>query len=181
MSGSKTAVARASEQQTSSDRWTLTSNLEDLYNNGEGSLYTNLPAANLPSAGSAPDLNTQIKEGVKFFGYGRGSHTDRLGTQGQKEEGEIRVGGMLSGEKQATQTGDISDLGGFNTFRAPRSVDSDFGKDLIATRDKSWFTKNVTEGSKNKYGNKLGKESGRGSSSRGRTDSGSASGKQSAY
>lgn len=180
MSKNNTGTARSSEQQTTKDRWTLTNNLETLYSNGDGSIYTVEPAANVPGGSKAPKLNEQITNGVKFFGYGRGAHTKRLGEQGMKEEGEIRVGGMLSGEKQATQTGDITHLGGFNTFRAPRSAKSDFGEDLLATRDKSWFTKNVTEGSKNKYGNKLagmvGNLGNRGGSSRGRTDSGAASG-----
>ena len=178
MASNKAALARASEQQNSKDRWTLKDNLESLYALGEGSLYTSENAPNVPTSSKAPPLNKQIESGVKFFGYGRGTNLKRLGTQGMKEEGEIRVGGMLSTENQPTKTGDIAKLGGFNTYRAPRSAESDYGKNLLKTRDSSWFTKGVTDGSKAKYGYDTMKDAsgGRGGSTRGRTDSGKASG-----
>ena len=143
-----TDQARSATQQTGSHRWTLEANLNKLYKNGEGSVYTGRMAPNVPTSSKAPPLNKQISEGVKFFGYGRGNVSTRLGTQGQKDLGTMAAGGGAEG---GFRQGDTSFLGGFNTYRAPRSGVSDFGKDLIKSRDASWYTQGLT-GIK-KYGN----------------------------
>ena len=71
------------------DRWSLDGGITKLYENGAGSIYTNMPAGNLPSAGSAPKLDEQISKGVDFFGYGRGSNVGgRLGDQVKNNETE---------------------------------------------------------------------------------------------
>jgi len=143
--------ARTASQQTGAHRWTLTTNLNKLYKNGEGSVYTGRKAPNVPTSSKAPPLNKQISEGVKFFGYGRGNVSKRLGEMGKdKDLGTMAVGGGAEG---AFRQGDTSFLGGFNTFRAPRSGESDFGTNLITSRDASWYTQGLT-GIK-KYGNEI--------------------------
>jgi hypothetical protein len=172
---SKTAEARARTLNTSEDRWSSQkgeTGIENLYASGSGSVYTALPAGQNGGMAKAGNLESQRKEGVKFFGYGRGNHTARLGDQGQKQQGMEFIGGQLSSQKTIA-TGDLQ-LGGFNTFRSAREAVSDYGSDLLAVCKASWFTKNVHTATK--YGNTIMNLGGRGESTRGRTEGGTGSG-----
>lgn len=174
---SKTANARARTLNTSADRWSAQegeSGIENLYASGLGSVYTALPAGTNGGMAKAGNLESQRKEGVKFFGYGRGNHTARLGSQGQSAQGQVFVGGQMDMQANITKARGDLQLGGFNTFRSAREAISDYGNDLLATCKASWFTQNVHGATK--YGNTTMNLGGRGSSTRGRTEGGTGSG-----
>jgi len=180
-----TAQARASTLTSSKDRWSVNSTggvqgLEGLYANGDGSIYTKMGGGNLAQTGASPGLNEQINTGVNFFGYGRGSSAARLGEQGEVSDGKMNVAGQ--GREQTIRQGDNFDFGRFKVKQSAMDQSkSQYGADggLKAARA-SWYTKNVHDSVK--YGNSKMDLSGRGSSTRGRTDASSltnGSGKQS--
>lgn len=181
---SATNESRTKMVNTANDRWSIGAKLETLYNDGAGSIYTDQPAGNLPTTGSGPKLNTQLKKGrngVNFFGYGRaGGSAGRLGSQGQSDEGNVKVGGETStrGNINAGR-GDTSKIGGaFHTYRKAREAVSDYGPDSeLCGRDSSWFTQGVSNAVKYGFAFSFGGKNGggRGGNTRGGSN---AEGKQ---
>ena len=134
------------------------SDLKSIYNNGTGSIFTNL-AMPSPVAGKAPKLDTQIKDGVDFFGKGRGNARVGKGVQ----ETQVNVAGQ---GKRSTEKAADYNFGGFNTFMT-RADDLQSGN-LNGNQDKSWFTKGLG-GNPAKYGDNIDAVSSRGNNNTGAT------------
>ena len=174
---------------TAADRWSLDGGIEKLYNKSKGSLYTGESAGNVPVAGSAPGLDEQIKQGVDFFGYGRGSNVGgRLKDQANNNKSErMNVAGK-GRQKKVRQRGQ-AEFGRFKTKQSAMDQNnSQYGTDGgAANASASWYTSGLDE--VRKYGNTLagnikGGLGGRQESTRGRTDASSlnnGSGQQSKY
>ena len=173
-----TQKARQKMMRTAADRWSLDGGIEKLYNNSKGSIYTGEAAGNLPVAGSAPGLDEQIKQGVDFFGYGRGSNVgSRLGDQGKNNASEkMNVAGQ--GRQKAVRQRGQAEFGRFKTKQSAMDQNnSQYGKDGgAANASASWYTSGLDD--VKKYGNVLsgnidGGLGGREGSTRGRTDASS--------
>ena len=182
-SQSNTAQARAKTLTSSEDRWSVNSTgavqgLEGLYASGAGSIYTNLPGGNLSTAASAPKLDEQINKGVNFFGYGRGVENSRTSgdkrnmTQSEKASGTMNVAG--AGRQQDTSKGRTGehDFLRFQTKQKAMGQDkSQFGSDGgLAAAQSSWYTKNVHDSVHYGSAKMSALVSGRGGSTRGRTN-----------